>query len=105
MTIAAVYRVPPERTGVASALVNVTRTVGGAVGLAIVSTVVTSRITHEAASGHPAGDALSSGFRLAFVITAALLAAAAVFALIIFRSEGRGEQINLAEITRAGIES
>ena len=105
MTVAAVYRVPPERTGVASALVNVTRTVGGAVGLAVISTVATSRISHQAASGHPAGEALSSGFRLAFVITAALLAAAAVFALAIFRGEGRGEKINLAEVTRAGIES
>jgi hypothetical protein len=105
MTVAAVYHVPPERTGVASALVNVTRTIGGAVGLAVISTVVTSRISHEAAAGYSAGDALSSGFRLAFVITAALLAAAAVFALAIFRGEGRGEKINLAEVTRAGIES
>jgi hypothetical protein len=39
------------------------------------------------------------------VITAALLAAAAVFALTIFPGEGRGEKINLAEVTRAGIES
>jgi predicted MFS family arabinose efflux permease len=105
MTVAAVYRVPSERTGVASALVNVTRTVGGAVGLAVISTVVTGRISHEAAAGKPAGDALSAGFRLAFVITAALLAAAAVFALAIFGSEGRGEKVNLAEVTRAGIES
>jgi hypothetical protein len=50
MTIAAVYRVPTERTGVASALVSVTRTVGGAVGLAVISTVVTSRISHGAAA-------------------------------------------------------
>jgi EmrB/QacA subfamily drug resistance transporter len=104
LTIAAVYRVPAERTGVASALVNVTRTVGGAIALAVISTVVTSRITRQAAAGHPAGDALSSGFRLAFVIIAALLAAAAVLALAIFRGEGRGEKVNLAEVTRAGIE-
>jgi predicted MFS family arabinose efflux permease len=72
---------------------------------AVISTVVTSRISHGTASGHPVGDALSSRFRLAFVITAALLAAAAVFALAIFRDEGRGEQINLAEVTRTRIES
>ena len=105
MTVAAVYRVPAGRAGVASALVNVTRTVGGAVALAVISTVVTSRITHQTATGHPAGDALSSGFRLAFVIITALLAAAAVFALAIFRNEGRGEKVNLAEVTRAGIET
>jgi EmrB/QacA subfamily drug resistance transporter len=104
MTIAAVYRVPSERTGVASALVNVTRTVGGAVGLAVISAVSTSRISHQAVAGHSAADALSSGFRLAFAITAALLAAAALLALAIFRGEGRGEQVNLAEVTRAGIE-
>lgn len=84
---------------------NVTRTVGGAVGLAIISTAVTSRISHQAAASHTAGDALSSGFRPAFVITAALLAAAAIVALAIFRGEGRGEKINLAEVTQAGIES
>jgi hypothetical protein len=44
-------------------------------------------------------------FRLAFVIAAALLAAAAFYARAIFRGEGRGEKINLAEVTRAGIES
>jgi EmrB/QacA subfamily drug resistance transporter len=105
MTVASVYRVPSERTGVASALVNVTRTVGGAVGLAVISAVVTSRITDQASTGHPASDALISGFRLAFAITAALLAAAAVFAMIIFRGEGRGEKTDLAQVTRAGIES
>lgn len=66
---------------------------------------MTGRITRQAAAGHPADDALSSGFRLAFVITAVLLAAAAVFALAIFRGEGRGERVNFAEVTRAGIES
>ena len=74
-------------------------------GLAVISTVATSRISRRAAAGHPAADALSSGFRLAFAITAALLAAAAVFALVIFRNEGRGEHTNLAEVTRAVIES
>jgi hypothetical protein len=39
------------------------------------------------------------------VITAALLAAAAVVALAIFHGEGRGEKIDLAEVTRAGIGS
>jgi len=53
MTVAAVYRVPPGRTGVASALVNVTRTVGGAIGLAIISAVVTSRISHQSGRRPP----------------------------------------------------
>ena len=33
----------------ASALVNVTRTVGEAVGLAVISTIMTSHVTHQAA--------------------------------------------------------
>jgi hypothetical protein len=105
VTVAAVYRVRPGQAGVASALVNVTRTVGGAVSLAVISTVAASRISHQAAAGHPAVDALSSAFRLKFATTAALLAAAAVLTPAIFRGEGRGEQVNLAEVTSTGIES
>jgi len=57
--------------------------------------------------GQPPGgrrDRGRSGFRLAFVITAALWAAA-LWAAAIVRSEGRGEKINLAEVTLAGIET
>ncbi|HEV2343271.1 MAG TPA: MFS transporter [Actinocrinis sp.] len=104
MTIAAVYKVDSARTGVASALVNVTRTVGGAIGLAIVSTAVTSRVTHLAGTGHSSADALSGGFRLAFAITAGLLGATAVIAIVLFRNEGRGEKVDLTRVAQAGME-
>jgi hypothetical protein len=104
MTIAAVYGVDSARTGVASALVNVTRTVGGALGLAVVSTFVTGRANRLAAAGHSAPDSLSGGFRLAFGITAGLLAATAVVAVVLFRDEGRGEKVDLTRVAQAGME-
>ena len=43
MTIAALAGAPEHEAGLASGLINTSQQIGGAIGLAIVSTVVTSR--------------------------------------------------------------
>ncbi|WIX91750.1 MFS transporter [Amycolatopsis sp. DG1A-15b] len=89
-TIAAVSGVPAGQTGVASGLVNVSRTIGGALGLAVVSTLATARTTDLLSSGTPKAEALTSGFRLGFAISAALLVVAAFTALALFPNVKKG---------------
>jgi EmrB/QacA subfamily drug resistance transporter len=69
-TIAALTGVAPGEQGIASGLVNTSRQVGGALGLAILATVATSRTASLA--GHvSAHAALTSGFHRAFLLGAA----------------------------------
>ncbi|GAA2011218.1 MFS transporter [Catenulispora yoronensis] len=85
LTIAAVEGVPPEQHGIASGVLNMTRTVGGAIGLAVISTVVASRTSHRLLAGRPTPVALTDGFRLGFTISAVLMALCAVAAVVVFR--------------------
>jgi EmrB/QacA subfamily drug resistance transporter len=66
MTLSATAGVPPHEAGLAAGLINTTRQVGGALGLAIMATVASSisaRDTHRSIDA-----ALTSGYRAAFVI-------------------------------------
>jgi EmrB/QacA subfamily drug resistance transporter len=72
-TISAVAGVEPHEAGLASGLVNTARLFGGALGLAVLAAIATSRTNadlHHA--GTTAHAALVSGFQLAFLVSAAL---------------------------------
>jgi sugar phosphate permease len=73
VTIAGLQGVPGRDAGIASGLVNTSRQVGGAVGLAVVSTVA------AASAGRVAGaEALTHGFRISFTVLAGLAVAGAL---------------------------
>ena len=78
-TIAATQGAKQGQAGLASGLVNTSRQIGGGLGIAILITLATQRTTHLIGGGHAVPQALTEGFRLAYLIGAVLCAAAAVF--------------------------
>jgi len=73
--------------GLASGLVNTTLQVGGALGLAVLATLATTRTAHLRGAGASAPVALNGGYHLAFLLRAALIVAAIAVAVTVIRSE------------------
>ncbi len=86
-TIVAVSGVHSSQSGLASGLLNTSRLIGGAVGLAALSTIAASQ-TRGAVHGDTSSlSALTSGFQLAFVVSAAVSLLGAVIAVLLLRPE------------------
>jgi hypothetical protein len=80
--IAALTDVRERDAGLASGLINASQQIGGAIGIAITSTVAAAHTTHLLGTGHAIGGALTSGFHIAFIVSAGFAAAGALIALV-----------------------
>jgi EmrB/QacA subfamily drug resistance transporter len=91
ITLIATSGVPPDDAGLASGLFNTAQQIGGALGLALLSTLATNRTSDELSSvtGPPTqadqADALVSGFHVTWAASAILLVAGGILLLLLLR--------------------
>ncbi|HSK17401.1 MAG TPA: MFS transporter [Gaiellaceae bacterium] len=96
MTAAALGSVPVEKSGVGSGVLNTSRQVGGALGIAVMGAIVASYARFDAA-GRPDPAAFLDGFRAALLLGAALALLGAIVAAATVRKYRRLEAAELAE--------
>jgi EmrB/QacA subfamily drug resistance transporter len=86
MTLTATTGVSREESGLAAGLINTTRQMGGAVGLAVLATVAASAGAHDLRAGLSRGVALTSGYDRAFLLAGLLLLVGSGLAFLIERT-------------------
>jgi EmrB/QacA subfamily drug resistance transporter len=87
ISIAALAGVPAEEAGVASGLINTSQQIGGALGIAVLSSVAVAHTTDATKAGDAVPQALTSGFQAAFWVGAGIALAGVVAALALIRKE------------------
>ena len=87
ISIAALAGVSPAEAGLASGLINTSQQIGGALGIAALSTIATSQTSDALAAGTAVPAALVDGFQAAFLVGAIIAALGIVAALTLIRRE------------------
>jgi EmrB/QacA subfamily drug resistance transporter len=96
-TIAAVSGVEEHEAGLASGLINTSQQVGGALGLAVLSTIATTHAEDAVASGTNVPQALTDGFQYAFLGGAAIAAVGFVLTLVLIRGSDSRAHVELGD--------
>ena len=92
ISIAALAGVKPSEAGLASGLINTTQQVGGALGVAILSTIATSTTSDAVTTGTSLPFALTDGFQAAFIGATAIAVVGIVAALVLIRGDDLTQQ-------------
>src|SRR5581483_3911767 len=98
MSIAALAGVESHEAGLASGLINTAQQVGGALGVAIASTVAFTHMRTLLASGHSPAFAQTRGFAIGFWVIAGIGAASVVACLALVRGREL-EQVDAESVT------
>jgi EmrB/QacA subfamily drug resistance transporter len=101
ISIAALAGVEGSEAGLASGLINTSQQIGGALGLAILSTVATTHTATLTASGTATSEALVAGFRWAFWVAAGFALASLLTTVVVLKREDLQAE-DLAEPVPAG---
>jgi EmrB/QacA subfamily drug resistance transporter len=99
ISIAALAGVKPAEAGLASGLINTSQQIGGALGIAALSTIATSRTADKIAAGVAQPSALVDGFQTAFLVGAGIAAAGIIAALTLIRRD------ELAQVPASEVEA
>jgi predicted MFS family arabinose efflux permease len=92
ITTAANAGVPADKAGLAAALLNASQQVGGALGIAILTAIATSRTSHLLATRTPVPSALTAGFHRALLVGSIFVLATAIIGLRTSNTRGEADQ-------------
>ncbi len=90
--LAAMSDVKPEESGLASGVVNTSFMMGGALGLAVLASLVSSRTDSLRASGDGRLAALTGGYHVAFFAGAVFALAAALLGAVLLRAKAASHE-------------
>ena len=87
ISIAALAGVQGPEAGLASGLINTSQQIGGALGVAILTTVATTHATSLLDEGTGQAEAFTSGFSWGFYAAAGFAVASLITTLVVLRQE------------------